>query len=71
MTHVPKSFKNRTGAVLEAVAKVLNQAEGGFPSCLNCDHFTEREEVCRLAGQRPPAMVIAFGCSSFVPEPPF
>lgn len=71
MTSYPKNFRNRTGAVLEAVAKVLDQAEGGFPSCVNCDHFTETTETCRLANARPPARTIAFGCPSFLPEPPF
>lgn len=40
-------------------------------TCLNCTHFDEPSEVCKLAQQRPPARVIAHGCPMFDPVPPF
>lgn len=33
-----------------------------YQSCLNCDNFIEKTEICKLANQRPPAKVIAYGC---------
>lgn len=40
-------------------------------SCLTCMHFDEKNELCHLAHQRPPARVIALGCESFLMAPPF
>lgn len=42
-------------------------------SCLTCEYFDEPNELCRLNGvnQRPPARIIALGCSSYFEEPPF
>lgn len=34
-------------------------------SCLNCTRFNEQREVCILYVQRPPAKVIAKGCSEW------
>ena len=44
-----------------------------FQSCINCLHFNEKEEICKLYKARPPARVIVFGCSSYadVDEVPF
>lgn len=40
-------------------------------SCLTCCHFNEVNEECDLApGQRPPARIVAFGCSSYIEAPP-
>ena len=36
-----------------------------FQSCMSCKNFTEATELCKLANARPPAKVIAFGCSSY------
>lgn len=33
-----------------------------FRNCLNCEHFTEEKEICRLFNVRPPAKVICYGC---------
>ena len=72
MTDIPYNFLNRTATVLEAVHRAMQNVEGGFPSCMNCEYFSEVTEGCRLAGgARPPARVIAFGCSKFLPAPPF
>lgn len=43
----------------------------GRQTCVHCKHFNNTLEVCALANQRPPARVIAFGCSSFVEDIPF
>lgn len=72
MTDIPYNYQNRVAEVLAAVHRTLNNVEGGFPSCLNCEYFSEANEGCRLAGgARPPARVIAFGCAKFYPSPPF
>jgi hypothetical protein len=40
-------------------------------SCLTCKNFTEATEGCALAqGERPPARVIAYGCSAWEDENP-
>ncbi len=33
-----------------------------FRNCLNCEHFTEEQELCRLWKAKPPARVICYGC---------
>lgn len=53
----------------------LAQRRGIIRSCINCDHFKEKEgEICaRFPGyeMRPPARVIALGCVSWVEVIPF
>lgn len=39
--------------------------KGIWKSCIACDHFNEGLEQCQLAKARPPARVIAFGCTAF------
>lgn len=36
-----------------------------FQSCINCKHFTEATELCKLANMRPPARVICYGCPQY------
>ena len=52
------------------MAKAIGQAVvDGRRTCLTCLHFKEHEgESCALAGQRPPARVIAFGCSAHMED---
>jgi multimeric flavodoxin WrbA len=45
--------------------------ERKFHTCVSCSNFEAATEVCRLAGQRPPAEVIVLGCPSYVSAPPF
>ena len=40
-------------------------------SCLGCRWFDEARELCGIAGSRPPARVIAFGCKMHEEAAPF
>lgn len=64
-TQIATALRSAGGAIARAV---LAHVE----TCLTCQHFKEHEgELCGLAGQRPPARVIAYGCPQHQPEPPF
>ncbi len=39
-----------------------------FQTCITCEMFNKETEHCKLANQRPPAKVIADGCSSYTDE---
>lgn len=45
--------------------------EGWFRSCLNCEFWQDKEEVCRKWKVRPPAKVIVTGCEDHSDEIPF
>lgn len=49
------AFNNLLGNLIE-------QTDPIYKSCINCDHFDEPKENCRLFKSRPPARVICFGC---------
>lgn len=36
-----------------------------YRSCMNCEYFIEKTEICKLANQRPPARIIAYGCEEW------
>jgi hypothetical protein len=36
-----------------------------FQTCITCNNFDSETETCKLVNQRPPARVIADGCSSY------
>lgn len=36
-----------------------------YESCITCRRFDEKNEICKLVNQRPPARVIAFGCPRY------
>lgn len=64
--------KLRTDAYYDVQTALNNALEttckqnGLLRSCLNCHHFIEAKEGCKLANmQRPPARVIAYGCPSW------
>ena len=42
-------------------------------ACISCRNFDEPTELCRLAGARPPARVIALSCERYddIDEIPF
>lgn len=37
---------------------------GYFCTCLNCHNWNDKQEICKLYNQRPPARVIVSGCES-------
>jgi hypothetical protein len=37
-----------------------------FATCITCEHWDDAVELCKLANKRPPAKVIADGCTSYV-----
>ena len=67
---------NKTSFIVEELAKHLAEAVRAdlatcFQTCITCDNFTEKTEICKLANARPPARVIASGCSSYDEKVPF
>lgn len=52
----------------ERLKQVLRDAT---KTCITCEHFEQKKELCQLNGLRPPATVIAFGCECFVDGVPF
>lgn len=43
---------------------------GLLPSCLNCELWQEKQEVCEKYG-RPPAHIIVYGCPEWDQMIPF
>lgn len=39
-----------------------------YKTCINCDHFIEKTEMCKQWNAKPPARVIAFGCDKYKDE---
>ncbi len=39
-----------------------------FQNCLSCTRFTEATEMCSFWNAKPPARVIAFGCSKYIDQ---
>jgi len=58
-------------AIRELARNVGVEVTRGLDTCMSCEHFDEASEVCKLAGQRPPARVIAYGCPEYLPDIPF
>ena len=60
-------------ALAEYIGPVVHQAlMEATKTCITCDHFDQRGEVCNLYNKmRPPAKIIAFGCDSYENEIPF
>jgi len=55
-------------ALRSELLKLFNQAlveADALKTCITCSEFTEETEICKKFKARPPARVIAFGCSSF------
>lgn len=72
----------RRKEAVEGIAQELGQVmrrhlDECTRTCLNCEHFTEKHvnsiysEICSLAGKRPPARIIAFGCEHYKDQIPF
>lgn len=51
--------------------RIITILEEATRTCVNCSHFDETNEMCRLVRKRPPARVIAFGCEKFEDSIPF
>lgn len=45
--------------------------EGWFRTCLNCEHFDEPKEWCKVWKAKPPAKVIVIGCEEHSDTIPF
>ena len=65
----------RQAAIIEMAKELAAELEPlvarATRTCINCEHFDEKPELCRLAGQRPPARVIATGCEKHLDQIPF
>jgi hypothetical protein len=62
---------NIAHAIKECARSIGIAVVQGRSTCLHCAYFNDNTEACALAGgQRPPARVIAFGCTSFSPVIP-
>lgn len=58
------SIKLRSDAFYE-LKELVEKLEPIYRSCINCEHFDEPNEKCKLYNQRPPARVIAYGCEEY------
>jgi hypothetical protein len=59
------------GMANELAVILSREIHSATNTCINCYHFAEGTETCKLANQRPPARVIAFGCKAFEEAIPF
>lgn len=50
--------------IIEKVQEAANKH--ARRTCMECVNFDRDAEACKLAGQRPPAQVIAYGCPAYV-----
>ena len=50
------------------LSTIRNTAKFAYPfkSCINCNHFNDKKEICLLANSRPPAPIIVYGCDSHI-----
>jgi hypothetical protein len=55
----------------EIAGKMAGQLQKACRTCVTCEHFDDKAELCKLNGLRPPAFVIAFGCECFEDRIPF
>jgi hypothetical protein len=61
-----------TNDIIRRLTEVIRvELNSSIRTCITCDNFTEKTEVCELAKCRPPARVIANGCSSYEEVVPF
>lgn len=58
------SIKLRSDAFYE-LKGLVEKLKPIYRSCINCEHFNEYNEKCKLYNQRPPARVIAYGCEKY------
>lgn len=68
--HEVAVLDDNIATAIKTLAKSLGQAVAdGRRTCVHCIHFDMHSEQCGMAGQRPPARVIAFGCELFEADP--
>lgn len=70
-----KNQADRQGAIAAIVADLTKamrrELATATKTCLNCLHFDEPSEKCKLCNLRPPARVIVSGCPKHEDEIPF
>lgn len=49
----------------------LLETHGVTRTCLGCEHWDKENELCVLAGKRPPVRVVIMGCNRFDLTVPF
>lgn len=64
MKERPKLISGARADLTNAIANLIEQ-HNIYKTCLNCINFREDQELCKLANQRPPARVIAYGCKAW------
>ena len=65
---IARELKQIPFQLQEAIINILNhngRRTDYFQTCITCEHFDNETEHCKLANQRPPAKVIADGCTSY------
>lgn len=67
----PERARSIALALRDFGGEVARAVVTSMETCVNCTHFDEPTEVCKLAQQRPPARVIAHGCPMYAAQPPF
>lgn len=52
--------------ILKSAVDLARMTSGEFhKTCITCDKFNEKEEVCMKFKMKPPARVIAFACAEY------
>ena len=75
-------YRNINGKQIEILIEQLRhmatrlygkEVEKFRTNCVNCLHFDEKSETCKLYNARPPARIISYGCKDFghIDEIPF
>lgn len=64
MQRPEKDWLGREQFIAELGQAIAQRVESTLHTCLNCEHFSEKTELCGLYNARPPARVIANGCPS-------
>lgn len=64
LPHVPSFHKRYRDELRRILTEALQEADA-FNTCITCKYFDETSEQCSQFKVRPPARVIAFGCSAY------
>lgn len=63
-------LNEQEGLLLRDILAVIDHSRTR-PACITCINFDEPQELCNLAGKRPPARIIATGCEAWCDDIPF